>query len=76
MSKSLEFASNRRALRISQSRIARRAGLSQTLISQFEIGNLQLRPEQIEQLEDALRDELAQAAREAAQVAKMYGAHS
>ena len=72
MTKNQRFAATRRSMRVSQGRIARRVGLSQTLISQFEIGNLELRPEQVEQLEDALRQELAQVARDAMQVAHMY----
>ena len=72
MTKNQKFAATRRSMRVSQGRIARRVGLSQTLISQFEIGNLELRPEQVEQLEDALRQELAQVARDAAQVANLY----
>lgn len=72
MTKNQKFATTRRAVRVSQGRIARRVGLSQTLISQFEIGNLDLRPDQIKQLEDALRQELVQAARDAEQAAKMF----
>jgi transcriptional regulator with XRE-family HTH domain len=52
------IATTRRAAGISQGRLARRAGMSQTLLSQFEIGNIALRPEQITRLENALRDEL------------------
>jgi predicted transcriptional regulator len=74
MKKNLEFAATRRALRLSQGRVARRAGVSQALLSQFELGNISLRPEQIESLEIALRSEFAQTSQQAAKAARQYGA--
>ncbi len=70
MTKNQKFASTRRAMHISQGRIARHAGMSQTLVSQFEIGNVSLRPEQVTALEDALRRVLSQSARDAERVAQ------
>lgn len=63
------FAEQRRALRVSQGRIARLVGLSQPMISQFELGNVALKSEDIDRLEKALRQEVARIAKDAAQVA-------
>ena len=68
------IAKTRRAAGVSQGRLARRAGVSQTLVSQFEIGNILLRPEQIEHLEKSLRVELE---RNAAEIQRlMSGDHA
>ena len=65
------FAAQRRALRVSQGRIARLVGLSQPMISQFELGNVSLRSEQIARLEEALRQEVAATARNAERVGQI-----
>ena len=70
------FAAQRRALRVSQGRIARLVGLSQPMISQFELGNLVLRPDQIARLENALRQEVETTARNAERVGQMLGAQN
>ena len=58
-----KFSEIRRSLRISQHQLAHRIGISQTLVSNFERGYTELRPEQMAALESALRLELAQAAK-------------
>jgi predicted transcriptional regulator len=68
------FAAQRRALKVSQGRIARLVGLSQPMISQFELGNLSLRPDQVSRLEDALRQEAAATTRNAQRVAEILTA--
>jgi transcriptional regulator with XRE-family HTH domain len=68
------FAAQRRALRVSQGRIARLVGLSQPMISQFELGNLSLRPDQVIKLENALRQEVLTTTKNAHRVAEMLKA--
>ena len=63
-----QFVKTRRSLRLSQGQIARRAGVSQSLVSEFEIGYRTLSAQKIAQLEAALRAEIAQAAKDAEQV--------
>lgn len=64
MTSNERLARLRRAAGISQGRLAKRAGVSQTLVSQFEIGNISLRPDRMAALEDALRRELARSTSE------------
>lgn len=67
-----QFVRSRRALHISQGQIARRAGVSQSLISEFEVGYRTLSSEKVALLEAALRTEIVQAARDAEQVLGPY----
>lgn len=68
------FAAQRRALRVSQGRIARLVGLSQPMISQFELGNLSLRPDQLAKLESALRQEISATTKIAERVEQILSA--
>lgn len=70
-----KFAEVRRALHISQGRVAKQAGISQGLLSNFELGYVALRPDQVAKLEDALRRELAKSARDADRVAQTLGSY-
>jgi len=63
-----QFAASRRALRVSQARIARRAGISQSRITEFELGYRPLSPDKVSRLEDALRAEVAQMEKDAARL--------
>jgi len=63
-----QFAASRRALRISQGRIGCRAGISQSRITEFELGYRPLPPEKLARLEAALRDEVAQIEKDAARL--------
>jgi predicted transcriptional regulator len=58
-----EFIKQRRALHISQGRIARRARVSQSLVSEFEVGYRALSRDKVAVLEAALNAETAQASR-------------
>lgn len=63
-----QFANGRRTLHISQTRIARRAGISQSRITEFELGYRRLSAEKISALEAALRAEVAQMAKDAERI--------
>jgi|HubBroStandDraft_2_1064218.scaffolds.fasta_scaffold1850358_1 transcriptional regulator with XRE-family HTH domain len=67
------FAEIRRSLRISQHQLGRRIGISQGLLSNFELGYTELRPKQMAALENALRLELAKAARGAERMVQTLG---
>jgi len=71
-----KFAEVRRSLRISQHKLARRARLSQGLISNYECGYTELRPEQVASLEEALRLELAQGTKNAESLVRGLGSRS
>jgi transcriptional regulator with XRE-family HTH domain len=68
-----KFAEARRALRISQGRIARHAGVSQHLVSQFELGNWTLSAEKLAALEAALLTELSHISQESTRLAQKLG---
>lgn len=63
-----QFADSRRTLHVSQGRIARRAGISQSRITEFELGYRPLPPEKVALLEAALRAEVAQLEKDAARL--------
>jgi transcriptional regulator with XRE-family HTH domain len=69
-----EFAQRRRGMGISQGRISRRVGFSQTAISQWEIGNSDLRPDQVAKLVEALRHEAEQVAENLRYIEQELGA--
>jgi len=63
-----QFANSRRRLHVSQTRIARRAGISQSRITEFELGYRPLPPEKVALLEAALRAEVSQIEKDAARL--------
>ncbi len=71
-----KFAEIRRSLRVSQHQLARRAGVSQGLVSNYECGYTELRPEQVAALQEALRLELAQGAKNAETLVQKLGSHA
>jgi predicted transcriptional regulator len=71
-----QFVEIRRSLRISQGRIAHRAGVTQHLVSQFEVGNWVLPPEKLARLEAALREEIAHISKESARLTQKLGSRA
>lgn len=60
-----EFAATRRAAGLSQHCLAKRAGTTQDAVCRYERGYTDLRPDQVEKLKGALREELTLMARKA-----------